>query len=180
MPCSFCSSPLNSPQSLTTLKHSETPCPISVPPSVTCTMGKKSKAQKAKARELSSIPTTSPEHPPTDLPTPPYDKPVYDETDFPPLPHSPVNDTLPGNRRGSGDTEDVSPGNEVEKAAGGLAKAANGDLDKGSAGGLKVPGKTEGKDDNGSLQIKIHLNLHAKVKLELDAQVYGDIVIGLL
>ncbi|KAJ5992200.1 hypothetical protein N7451_007924 [Penicillium sp. IBT 35674x] len=40
----------------------------------------------------------------------------------------------------------------------------------------------EGKeeDDKGSLQIKIHLDLHAKVRLELDADLYGDIVIGLL
>ncbi|CRL29417.1 unnamed protein product [Penicillium camemberti] len=40
--------------------------------------------------------------------------------------------------------------------------------------------KKDGEDDKGSLQIKIHLNLHAKIKLELDAQIYGDIVIGLL
>lgn len=37
-----------------------------------------------------------------------------------------------------------------------------------------------GEDDKGSLQIKIHLDLHAKVRLELDADLYGDIVIGLL
>lgn len=36
------------------------------------------------------------------------------------------------------------------------------------------------KDDKGSLNIKIHLDLHAKVKLDLEADLYGDIVIGLL
>jgi hypothetical protein len=49
--------------------------------------------------------------------------------------------------------------------------------------GMQLPGVTPGtpgKDDKSSLQIKIHLNLHAKVRLELDAQIYGDIVIGLL
>jgi hypothetical protein len=30
------------------------------------------------------------------------------------------------------------------------------------------------------LKIKIHLNIHAKVRLDLDAQIYGDVVIGLL
>ncbi|KAJ5990768.1 hypothetical protein N7499_011322 [Penicillium canescens] len=35
------------------------------------------------------------------------------------------------------------------------------------------------KDDNGSLNIRIHLDLHAKVKLDLEADLYGDIVIGL-
>ncbi|KAJ5923457.1 hypothetical protein N7454_008702 [Penicillium verhagenii] len=36
------------------------------------------------------------------------------------------------------------------------------------------------EDDKGSLNIKIHLDLHAKVKLDLEADLYGDIVIGLL
>lgn len=40
--------------------------------------------------------------------------------------------------------------------------------------------KEKGEDDKGSLQIKIHLDLHAKVRLDLDADLYGDIVIGLL
>lgn len=35
-------------------------------------------------------------------------------------------------------------------------------------------------NDKGSLNIKIHLDLHAKVKLDLEADIYGDIVIGLL
>lgn len=36
------------------------------------------------------------------------------------------------------------------------------------------------KEDKGSLNIRIHLDLHAKVKLDLEADLYGDIVIGLL
>jgi hypothetical protein len=36
------------------------------------------------------------------------------------------------------------------------------------------------KDDKGSLNIRIHLDLHAKVRLDLEADLYGDIVIGLL
>jgi hypothetical protein len=35
-------------------------------------------------------------------------------------------------------------------------------------------------DEKGALKIKVHLNLHAKVRLDLDAQIYGDVVIGLL
>lgn len=47
--------------------------------------------------------------------------------------------------------------------------------------GLQVPGAPLHSDDEkSSLKIKIHLNLHAKVRLDLDAQVYGDVVIGLL
>ncbi|KAJ5103013.1 hypothetical protein N7532_003542 [Penicillium argentinense] len=34
--------------------------------------------------------------------------------------------------------------------------------------------------DKDSLNIKIHLDLHAKVRLDLEADVYGDVVIGLL
>ncbi|KAJ5653102.1 hypothetical protein N7490_000105 [Penicillium lividum] len=47
--------------------------------------------------------------------------------------------------------------------------------------GLLLPGIPQtSAEDKSSLKIKIHLNLHAKVKLELDAQIYGDVVIGLL
>jgi hypothetical protein len=48
---------------------------------------------------------------------------------------------------------------------------------------MKIPGVTAGtpgKEEKNSLQIKIHLNLHAKVRLDLDAKLYGDVVIGLL
>ncbi|PWY87791.1 hypothetical protein BO70DRAFT_203338 [Aspergillus heteromorphus CBS 117.55] len=50
----------------------------------------------------------------------------------------------------------------------------------GLVGGLVLPGEQQGQDEKESLKIRIHLNLHAKVKLDLDAQLYGDIVIGLL
>lgn len=47
--------------------------------------------------------------------------------------------------------------------------------------GLQVPGAPlQSEDEKSSLKIKIHLNIHAKVRLDLDAQVYGDVVIGLL
>ncbi|GLB07913.1 hypothetical protein AtubIFM57258_003281 [Aspergillus tubingensis] len=46
--------------------------------------------------------------------------------------------------------------------------------------GMKAPGLTANKEEKSNLKISIHLNLHAKVKLDLDAQLYGDIVIGLL
>jgi len=138
-------------------------------------MSKKNKSQKVKAKDQPhSIPTTAPsqEKPQNDLPTPPYDKPeAFSETDFPPLPHSPVTEAVPklGNRHGTQDLDETA--GEV------------GSLAKGSASGLKPSDVTDtGKkeDDKGSLQIKIHLDLHAQVKLELDARVYGDIVIGLL
>lgn len=44
----------------------------------------------------------------------------------------------------------------------------------------KKENKEVEKEDKGSLNIKIHLDLHAKVKLDLEADLYGDIVIGLL
>ncbi|KAI2813534.1 hypothetical protein CBS63078_9848 [Aspergillus niger] len=46
--------------------------------------------------------------------------------------------------------------------------------------GMKAPGVTANQDEKSNLKISIHLNLRAKVKLDLDAQLYGDIVIGLL
>lgn len=45
---------------------------------------------------------------------------------------------------------------------------------------MKAPGVTANQDEKSNLKISIHLNLRAKVKLDLDAQLYGDIVIGLL
>ncbi|CAG8900206.1 unnamed protein product [Penicillium egyptiacum] len=97
------------------------------------------------------------------------------ETDLPPLPNSPTAETVPplGGRKG----------NSPEDTVGAVGDTAQSALP--STSGLAVPGVTDigkktGEDDKGSLQIKIHLNLHAKVKLELDAQIYGDIVIGLL
>ncbi|GLI79559.1 hypothetical protein PoHVEF18_007896 [Penicillium ochrochloron] len=49
-----------------------------------------------------------------------------------------------------------------------------------SAGDMKLPGLSPKEGDDSSLKIKISLNLHAKVRLDLDAQIYGDITIGLL
>ncbi|KAJ5388188.1 hypothetical protein N7509_010729 [Penicillium cosmopolitanum] len=94
-----------------------------------------------------------------------------DLANLPPLPSSPATSTRPdlGNRK-PGQQDPVS---DVASQAGDLAD----DL----TGGLQIPGKTQGGDEKeGSLRIKVHLNLHAKVRLELDAQIYGDIVIGLL
>lgn len=50
-----------------------------------------------------------------------------------------------------------------------------------SSAGLQMPGKLlNDPEEKGALKIKVHLNLHAKVRLDLDAQIYGDVVIGLL
>ncbi|KAJ5899732.1 hypothetical protein N7495_004476 [Penicillium taxi] len=47
-------------------------------------------------------------------------------------------------------------------------------------GGLIMPGLVQEEGDKAALKIKVHLNLHAKVRLDLDAKIYGDVVIGLL
>ena len=88
----------------------------------------------------------------------------------PPPSFSSVTDTLPkGGRKG----------NRPEEELGGVTNKVGDAL---PSTGLSMPnetkGGTEGKE--GSLNIRIHLNLHAKVRLDLDAQIYGDIVIGLL
>jgi hypothetical protein len=141
-------------------------------------MTKKTKPQKAKSNK----PPSSPGQSHRMLPGNPHHVPLpndttegLSETDFPPLPNSPTAETVPtlGGRKG----------NSPDDTAGGVGETAQSALP--STGGLSVPGVTDtgkknGEDDKGSLQIKIHLNLHAKVKLELDAQIYGDIVIGLL
>ncbi|KAJ5979293.1 hypothetical protein N7501_002635 [Penicillium viridicatum] len=119
-------------------------------------MAKKSKSQKAKSgRKTTHRPKTRPHHYPKQL--------------------NPTTESVPalGGRKG----------NPTDDPVGAIGETAQGALP--SAGGLTIPGvtdtgKKDGEDDKGSLQIKIHLNLHAKIKLELDAQVYGDIVIGLL
>ncbi|OQE24991.1 hypothetical protein PENFLA_c009G08727 [Penicillium flavigenum] len=141
-------------------------------------MPKKTKPPKAKSNNPPQGPGLShkelPENPHNV--TLPNDTTVgLSETDFPPLPNSPTAETVPtlGGRKG----------NSPDDTVGGVGETAKSALP--STGGLSVPGVTDtgkknGEDDKGSLQIKIHLNLHAKVKLELDAQIYGDIVIGLL
>ncbi|KAJ9488750.1 hypothetical protein VN97_g4561 [Penicillium thymicola] len=127
-------------------------------------MAKKNKSQKAKSDEN---PPTGPKPSHTITPN------SSNETDLPPLPNSPTTESGLGNRKGT----------PADDTTGAISDTAQGALPK--TGGLTIPGvtdtgKKEGEDDKGSLQIKIHLNLHAKVKLELDAQIYGDIVIGLL
>ncbi|KAJ5941546.1 hypothetical protein N7516_001714 [Penicillium verrucosum] len=129
-------------------------------------MAKKNKSQKAKSDKNSP---TGPKPSQTITPN------SSNETDLPPLPNSAPTDSATGlgNRKG----------NPADDTTGAISDTAAGTLP--STGGLTIPGETvtgkkEGEDDKGSLQIKIHLNLHAKVKLELDAQIYGDIVIGLL
>ncbi|KAJ5216266.1 uncharacterized protein N7498_002673 [Penicillium cinerascens] len=92
-------------------------------------------------------------------------------TNSPPPSTTAMTDSLPkGGRKGNRPDEEHSIfGNK----GGGIATQPS--------SGLTIPGETlgdtEGKE---SLKIKIHLNLHAKVRLDLDAQLYGDIVIGLL
>ncbi|KAJ5168935.1 uncharacterized protein N7482_004529 [Penicillium canariense] len=49
-----------------------------------------------------------------------------------------------------------------------------------NAGEMKLPSLSPKEGDDSSLKIKIRLDLHAKVRLELDAQIYGDITISLL
>ncbi|KAJ5102653.1 hypothetical protein N7532_003182 [Penicillium argentinense] len=91
-----------------------------------------------------------------------------------------------GNRRGrqgsessSSSTDPIESLVDPETLANGegqlIGPAAARELDKKNKKHEEVE-----KDDKGSLNIKIHLDLHAKVKLDLEADLYGDIVIGLL
>ncbi|RAK82586.1 uncharacterized protein BO72DRAFT_482230 [Aspergillus fijiensis CBS 313.89] len=74
------------------------------------------------------------------------------------------------------------PADPPAAAAAAAAAAATNTTSQGLVpnSGMKAPGPTQEEDGKESLRIRIHLNLHAKVKLELDAQLYGDVVIGLL
>lgn len=92
-----------------------------------------------------------------------------------------------GNRRGRQGSESSSSSNDPieslvdpETLANGegqlIGPAAARELDKKNNKDQEL----KKKEDNGSLNIKIHLDLHAKVKLDLEADLYGDIVIGLL
>lgn len=89
-----------------------------------------------------------------------------------PPPSSTITDTLPkGGRKG----------NRPEEELGSVANKAGDAVQPLTGGGLSIPGETKGDTEGKeSLKIKIHLNLHAKVRLDLDAQIYGDVVIGLL
>ncbi|KAJ5280693.1 hypothetical protein N7478_006065 [Penicillium angulare] len=77
-----------------------------------------------------------------------------------------------GGRRGKSDDEmnGATRGGElVAGNTGGITTA-----------GMQLPGKLLNEDEKSALKIKVHLNLHAKVRLDLDAQIYGDVVIGLM
>ncbi|KAJ5669435.1 hypothetical protein N7462_010505 [Penicillium macrosclerotiorum] len=80
--------------------------------------------------------------------------------------------TTPTETRPSGGRKNKSPEEEV----GDVANKATSVL---PTGDMQIPGPSQ-DEDKSSLKIKIHLNIHAKVRLELDAQIYGDVVIGLL
>ena len=83
-------------------------------------------------------------------------------------PSSAPADTRPkGGRQGKDEGDLASKAGEV--AAGAVPNA-----------GFELPGAPQLEEDKSSLKIKIHLNIRAKVRLELDAQIYGDVVIGLL
>ncbi|KAJ5540807.1 hypothetical protein N7494_005883 [Penicillium frequentans] len=128
------------------------------------------------------VPTPGQQESPAVQPDPPSEKhdspteqqnPIGQETpeqtlaNPPPPPSAPTTDARPqGGRKGKAD-------DEVTGKVGELADTV-------PNAGLMIPGAPQQEDDKSSLKIKIHLNLHAKVRLELDAQIYGDIVIGLL
>ncbi|KAJ5776105.1 uncharacterized protein N7511_001116 [Penicillium nucicola] len=127
-------------------------------------------------------PIESPSHhqPPETIQLPPDTPPLgLSETDFPSLPHSPVLDNTLGalSSPPKGGRQERDADNNPLNTATDTANGAASNL------GMEMPGVTPGtpgKDDKSSLQIKIHLNLHAKVRLDLDAKIYGDVVIGLL
>ncbi|KAJ5579075.1 hypothetical protein N7450_007942 [Penicillium hetheringtonii] len=80
-----------------------------------------------------------------------------------------------GGRRGKSSDDDT---NGAATRGGELVHGREGAI---SSAGLQMPGQLlNDPDEKGALKIKVHLNLHAKVRLDLDAQIYGDVVIGLL
>ncbi|KAJ5298862.1 uncharacterized protein N7443_006982 [Penicillium atrosanguineum] len=90
-----------------------------------------------------------------------------------------------GNRRGRQGSESSSSSNDPIDNLVDLDTMANGGQLIGPAAARELDKRNDKdkevkKNDNGSLNIKIHLDLHAKVKLDLEADLYGDIVIGLL
>ncbi|KAJ5104437.1 hypothetical protein NUU61_001784 [Penicillium alfredii] len=92
-------------------------------------------------------------------------------------PSQPATETRPqGGRKGNRPEEELPA---LDKNTGG-ASAPNGVSGLVPTSDMKMPGVTPGTDEKESLKIKIHLNLHARVRLDLDAQIYGDVVIGLL
>lgn len=89
-----------------------------------------------------------------------------------PSPSIPSDSRPVGGRRGKSDDDAIGTPKGGELVAGHTGGISN--------AGLQIPGKLLNEDEKSALKIKIHLNLHAKVRLDLDAQIYGDVVIGLL
>lgn len=89
-----------------------------------------------------------------------------------------------GNRKGRQSSQDSSSSNDPIESLVDPETLANGEGQLVGPSAARALDKKNKKDDeekdNGSLSIKIHLDLHAKVKLDLEADLYGDIVIGLL
>lgn len=89
-----------------------------------------------------------------------------------------------GNRRGRQNSETSSSSSDPIESLVDPETLANGEgqlIGPAAARELDKRNKKNNEtEDNGSLNIKIHLDLHAKVKLDLEADIYGDIVIGLL
>lgn len=78
-----------------------------------------------------------------------------------------------GGRRNKSEDETNGATRGSEMVQGGAGAISN--------AGLQMPGKLlNDPNEKGALKIKVHLNLAAKVRLDLDAQIYGDVVIGLL
>ncbi|KAJ6191059.1 hypothetical protein N7519_001080 [Penicillium mononematosum] len=88
-----------------------------------------------------------------------------------------------GKRKGREGSESSSPGDPIEGLVDPETLAKGGPLvGPGAARELDKRRKEESgkEEEKGSLNIRIHLDLHAKVRLDLEADLYGDIVIGLL
>lgn len=104
-----------------------------------------------------------------DPPEPP--PPQKSSTDNSSSPSTPTDQRPQGNRKGKTEDEAGGVANKVGEVVPGALPNS----------GMQVPGATLPEDEEkSSLKIKIHLNIHAKVRLDLDAQIYGDVVIGLL
>lgn len=135
--------------------------------SLPCLMTKKPK-NKPRPPKNPFHPRRMPSPPPTPTPSSPLlpGPEALANTPSSPQPSltSAATDNLPkGNRKNKGSEEGEKTNDVVPNS------------------GLQVPGAPlQSDDEKSSLKIKIHLNIHAKVRLDLDAQVYGDVVIGLL
>lgn len=115
---------------------------------------------------LPASPTPSPIPPPTEAEKPEQAaQPKQNANTLSSPPHSQTTARPEGGRKNKTPEEEVT----------GVADQA-----LANAGDMKLPGLSPKEGDDSSLKIKISLNLHAKVRLDLDAQIYGDITIGLL